>query len=48
MADNDNKDIPVTEQDDGSVLVNVDLPEEIEVVEEKEDKKEKKEKKDKK
>jgi hypothetical protein len=37
MADNDNKDIPVTEQDDGSVLVNVDLPEEIEVVEEKED-----------
>jgi len=36
MADNDNKDIPVTEQDDGSVLVNVDLPEEIEVVEEKE------------
>jgi hypothetical protein len=36
MAENENKDIPVTEQDDGSVLVNVDLPEEIEVVEEKE------------
>ncbi len=36
MADNDNKDIPVTEQDDGSVLVKVDLPDEIEVVEEKE------------
>ena len=37
MAENENKDIPVTEQDDGSVLVNVDLPEEIEVVEEKEE-----------
>ena len=36
MADNDNKDIPVSEQEDGSALVKVDLPEEIEIVEEKE------------
>ena len=35
MADNDNKDIPVSEQEDGSALVKVDLPEEIEIVEEK-------------
>jgi hypothetical protein len=36
MADNDNKDIPVSEQEDGSALVKVDLPDEIEIVEEKE------------
>jgi hypothetical protein len=35
MAENEN-DIPVKEQEDGSVLVKVDLPEEIEVEEEKE------------
>jgi len=36
MAENEN-DIPVKEQEDGSVLVKVDLPDEIEVEEEKED-----------
>ena len=35
MAENE-KDVPVSEQEDGSALVSVDLPDEIEVVEEKE------------
>ena len=35
MAENE-KDVPISEQEDGSALVSVDLPDEIEVVEEKE------------
>ena len=35
MADNE-KDVPIKEQDDGSVLARIELPEEIEVEEQKE------------